>query len=158
MRRHVGPLAAAVALAVPAGVNAARAALPIPSDARAGTCATGTYTIHFTPGRSTVVRAGTRVLASATLRARGLARSCPRIPVLPRTSLDEAFLGAPIYRGVAMRCRIPEKPGVEVHRLRFQPLGSGLTISIDGHLVASVVLRPQGSSLRVASLFCRRNG
>jgi hypothetical protein len=145
--------AALVALAV---APAASAAVPIPMDARAGTCATGTYSIRFVPGRSAVIHAGDRTLAFASLRRRTLARTCPRIPVLPRTSLDDAFLGQPIYQAATLRCRIPEKPGVEVHRMRFQPLGSGLTISIDGHLIVSIVLRPQWSNLRVASLFCQR--
>jgi hypothetical protein len=130
--------------------------VPIPVDARAGTCATGTYSVLFVPGRTAVVRHTDTTLASATLRRRTLARTCPRIPVLPRTSLDDAFLGRPIYRTVSLRCRIPEKPGVEVHRLRRHRVGSGLTISIEGHLVVSVELRPQGSSIRVASIFCRR--
>lgn len=152
------PVAALVFLLIPFGlVTAATAAIPIPVGARAGTCATGTYAILFTPGRSAVVRLDGRTVASATLRARSLARSCRPIPVLPRTSLDDAFLAPPIYRQVSLTCRIPEKPGVEVHRLRFQRVGSGLTISIEARVVVSVVLRPQGSSIRVASVLCRRS-
>lgn len=154
MSRAAAALVASTTAVVAAA--AASAAVPIPTDARAGKCATGAYSIRFVPGRTAVVRTGDATLAFATLRRRALARACPRIPVYPRTSLDDAFLGAPIYGAASLRCRIPEKPGVEVHGLRLQRLGSGLTISIDGHLIVSVVLRPQGSSIRVAPLFCRR--
>jgi hypothetical protein len=76
----------------------------------------------------------------------------------PRADFDESFLGKPVYTRVRLRCNFPEPPLILVHALGRgrQRVGNGLSVSMEGKLVLSAVLRPGGSSVLSASLFCRR--